>query len=242
LVWCLAELGNFSEGIPCAQEGIRIAEEANNPYSLMFAYAGAGTLWLLRGELSQATPLLERGFELCRVRNFPIPLSLIASSLGIGYALSGRLAEAIPLLEQDLDQATAMKLMVNRSIRAARLGEAYLLSGRVDDALRLAGYALETSREQRQRGYEGYTLRLLGEITAQSDPPDVPTAQAYYRQAMELADELGMRPLVAHCHLGLGKLYGRTGSRSDADTHLTAAIALFHEMGMRFWVEKARRS
>lgn len=239
LVWCLAELGNFTEGIVCAQEGIRIAEEVDNPYSLMFAYAGAGILRLLRGELSQATPVLERGFELCRVRNFPIPFSLIASPLGIAYALSGRLAEAIPLLEQALEQATAMKLMVNRSIVVAWLGQAYLLSGRVDDALRLAGHALENSRKQSERGYEAYTLRLLGEITAQTNPPDVHNAQAYYRQAMELADELGMRPLVAHCHLGLGMLYRRTGGRSDAETHLTAATALFHGMDMRFWVEKA---
>jgi tetratricopeptide (TPR) repeat protein len=132
-----------------------------------------------------------------------------------------------------------MKLMVNRSIVVAWLGQAYLLSGRVDDALRLAGHALENSRKQSERGYEAYTLRLLGEITAQTNPPDVHNAQAYYRQAMELADELGMRPLVAHCHLGLGMLYRRTGGRSDAETHLTAATALFHGMDMRFWVEKA---
>ncbi len=242
LVWCLAEMGNFPEGIPYAQEGIRTAEEADNPFSLMYAYAGAGILWLLRGELSQATPMLERGFELCRVRNLPMPFPLTASSLGIAYALSGRLAEAIPLLEQALEQATAMKLMVNRSIVAARLGEGYLLSGRMDDALRLAGDALVLSHMQKERGYEAYTLRLLGEITAETDPPDVHKAQAYYRQALELADELGMRPLAAHCHLGLGKLYRRTGSRSAANTHLTAATSLFREMDMRFWVEKAGRS
>ncbi len=210
--------------------------------SLMYTYAGAGILWLLRGELSQATPVLERGFELCRVRNFPMPFRLTASSLGIAYALSGRLAEAIPLLEQALEQATSMKLMIGRSIFVARLGQGYLLSGRVDDALRIAGHALEVSREQRERGYEAYTLRLLGEIAAQSNPPDIRNAQACYRQAMNLADQLGMRPPVAHCHLGLGKLYRRTGSRSDADTHLAAATSLLREMDMRFWVEKAGRS
>ncbi len=114
-----------------------------------------------------------------------------------------------------------------------------MLSGRMDEALRLGEQALENSRKQKERGYEAYTLRLLGEITAQRNPPDVHNAQAYYQQAMELAHELGMRPLVAHCHLGLGKLYRRTGSRSDAETHFTAATTLFREMDMRFWVEKA---
>ncbi len=142
IVWCLAELGNFPEGIPYAQEGIRIAEEVDNPYTLMYAYAGAGILWLLRGEFSEAIPMLERGSELCRVRGFPTPFSLISSSLGIAYALSGRLAQAIP---SRAGREHAMKLMVSRSIVIALLGEAYLLSGRLGEALRLGEQALENS-------------------------------------------------------------------------------------------------
>ena len=56
---------------------------------------------------------------------------------------------------------------------------------------------------------------------------------------MALATELGMRPLVAHCHLGLGKLYGRTGQHEQAGKHLTTATTMYHEMGMAYWVEKA---
>jgi len=56
---------------------------------------------------------------------------------------------------------------------------------------------------------------------------------------MALADELEMRPLVAHCHLGFGKLYGRTGKRQVAREHLTTAAAMYREMDMRFWLEQA---
>ena len=86
----------------------------------------------------------------------------------------------------------------------AHLGEAYLLAGRIEDASQQAQQALERSRDLKQRGHEAYALRLLGEIAAQRQPPDVESAAAAYRQAMTLADELGMRPLAAHCHLGLG--------------------------------------
>jgi hypothetical protein len=48
-----------------------------------------------------------------------------------------------------------------------------------------------------------------------------------------------MRPLIAHCHLGLGKLYGRTGKREQAQEHLATATAMYREMGMRFWLDQA---
>ncbi len=103
----------------------------------------------------------------------------------------------------------------------------------------MAGRALSLARESGWRGYEGYAVRLLGEIASHPDPPDVETAEAYYRQAMALAEELGMRPLLAHCHIGLGKLYKRTGKRQQAQEHLTTATAMFREMDMCFWLDQA---
>ena len=88
-------------------------------------------------------------------------------------------------------------------------------------------------------GDEAYALRAPGEIAAHRDPLDAETAEAHYREALALATELGMRPLVAHCHLGLGKLYRRTGDRAKAQEHLTTATAMYREMGMTFWLEKA---
>ena len=73
-------------------------------------------------------------------------------------------------------------------------------------------------------------MRLLGEIAAQRDAPDVEQAEGYYRQALTLADELGMRPLQAHCHLGLGKLYGQSGRRDEARAELTIALELYRAM------------
>jgi tetratricopeptide (TPR) repeat protein len=64
-------------------------------------------------------------------------------------------------------------------------------------------------------------------------------ALACYREAFTLAGELGMRPLAAHCHLGLGKLYRHIGKREPAQEHLTTAATMYREMGMGFWLEKA---
>src|SRR5262249_8001055 len=103
-------------------------------------------------------------------------------------------------------------------------------------AMELALRALEFSRNHKQRGYQAYALRLLGEIAVRREPPEHGQAEAHYRQALTLAEELGMRPLQAHCHRGLGTLYATTGRREPAHTELSTAIALYRAMEMTFWL------
>jgi hypothetical protein len=79
---------------------------------------------------------------------------------------------------------------------------------------------LALAREHQKRGNEAYASRLLGEIAAHRHPPESTLAKAHYQQALALAEELGMRPLVAHCHLGLGKLCLKTGQREQAASRL----------------------
>jgi len=68
---------------------------------------------------------------------------------------------------------------------------------------------------------------------------DPESAEADYGEAMVLATSFGMRPLVAHCHLGLGRVYLGTGQRAGAREHLTNARTMYREMGMTYWLEKA---
>jgi tetratricopeptide (TPR) repeat protein len=113
------------------------------------------------------------------------------------------------------------------------------LAGRRDDAARVARQALELSRNRKERGYEAWALRLLGDIAAQRDPPDAETAKVHYRQALTLAEELGMRPLMAHCHLGLGNLYRRAGDHTKVEDHLATATMMYRGMDMGFWLAQA---
>ena len=127
----------------------------------------------------------------------------------------------------------------HRPLLLAYLAEAHLLAGRRDDAVAVARRALDLSHRQKERGSEAWVLRLLGEIAAHADPPNVESAEGHYTQALVRADELRMRPLAAHCHLGLGKLFQRTGDRSKAAEYLTIAATMYREMDMAFWLEKA---
>ena len=100
-----------------------------------------------------------------------------------------------------------------------------MLAGHLEDAQALAEHALELTRALKARGNEAYALRLLGEIAVHRHPSERTGAEAHYRQALALANELGMRPLVAHCHCGLGTLYAQTGQREQARTALATARA-----------------
>jgi class 3 adenylate cyclase/tetratricopeptide (TPR) repeat protein len=239
LDWGLAELGAFVEGLERGEEAIQLAETVDQPFTLSHAYLGVGLLHLRKGDLQPAIAVLEQSLGICQTGAIQLLLPWVVSSLGYAYALSGRLAEALPLLERAVEQSAAMKLMNHHPLWMAYLGEAYLLAGRLEEANALAGRALALSRAHKEQGYEAYALRLLGAITTQRHPPEVESAEDYYRQAMALADELGMRPLQAHCHLGLGTLYATIGRPKQARAELSAAIDLYRSMDMTFWLPQA---
>jgi len=138
-----------------------------------------------------------------------------------------------------MKRVAAGSAMLAHALVLAELSEALLLVGRVDEANTLAARLLEISRTHTGRGYEAHACRLLGEVAMHRNPPEFDQAAAHYRQALALAEELGMRPLVAHCHLGLGRLYWRTGKREQAREHLTTATTMYREMDMRLWLEQA---
>jgi len=126
-----------------------------------------------------------------------------------------------------------------QTLIVTHLSEAYMLADRLEEAIACGDRALALARERGQRGYEAWALRHLGEIASCRYPFDAETAEGHYREALGVASELGMRPLVAHCHLGLGKLYRRTDKRQEAQEHLITATKMYREMEMRFWLEQA---
>jgi class 3 adenylate cyclase/tetratricopeptide (TPR) repeat protein len=236
LARCYAELGMFAEGRACGEQGLQIAKAEAHPESLMNALHGVGQLALRQGDLSRALPLLERAVGLCQEADLPGWFPGAADTLGAAYTLSGRVADTVPLLEQVVEQATSVRFGLLPVLLLVHLSEAYLLAGRAAEASDRAQQAHALARAQQERGNEAYALRLLGDIAAQRQPPEVASAETHYQQALALAEDLGMRPLQAHCHRGLGMLYAATGQHEQARTALSTAIALYRAMDMTFWL------
>ncbi len=232
LTLCLADVGAFAEGKACGEEALHIAEVVDRPYERLAASTRVGYLHLQQGNFAQAIPFLERALALSQDADMPIFFRIAVAYLAPAYAWSGRAADALALLEQvggDDDMSRTFIFCA----------EAYLLANRVEDAHRHAAEVLAQARDHKTRGLESRALWLLGESVMQGDSPAVEQAEVHYQQALALAEELGMRPLQAHCRLGLGRLYGQTRRDEQACLELSAAMALYRSMDMRFWLPQA---
>ena len=183
--------------------------------------------------------MLEQGLALCRASGNRAWWQPIAAGLGYASALQGRLAEGRALLEEAIREGVRTGGLQGHARWVAWLSEVCRLEGRYDEAWQHAHQALDLARQLKARGHEALALHQLGAVYAHADPPDAAPAEAHYQQALALAEELGLRPLMAHCHLGLGRLYGQTGRGEQARAALSAAIALYRAMDMTFWLPQA---
>jgi class 3 adenylate cyclase/tetratricopeptide (TPR) repeat protein len=232
LVRALAELGEFPEAIALAADAIRISEAERRPFSTIIAYVSAGYAYHRQGAHEQAIPLLERGLERARSTEERLMTPIAAGFLGAVYASCGRAAEAIPLLRDAIDAAVAMKLMVNQPARLAALGRAQMELGDLAAALDCAARAEALAVRQSEPGPRAQALLLMGEIEARAGSDGADRARDHIQQAMGLAERLGMRPLVAHCHQELGRLAMRAGAPGAGADELRTAAALYAELGM----------
>jgi tetratricopeptide (TPR) repeat protein len=240
LVMNLAELGRFTEAGEYKAEAIRLAEPTQHAFTIGLAHWAAGTLELLKGDWAKACSLIERWIRVARAGNVVLHLPWAVASSAWALAQHGEVGETLNRLgegEQLVERLAAEGIVWHRAWAYHALGRACLLIGRLDEARRLADRAVESSPSQ--LGYAAHALHLLGDIATHPDRFDAERSEAHYRQALALAEPRGMRPLVAHCHLGLGKLYQRTGEREKAHEELTTATTMYREMDMRFWLEQA---
>jgi hypothetical protein len=88
-------------------------------------------------------------------------------------------------------------------------------------------------------GHQARAIRVQADIDASEASTAAAQVEARYHEALRLAEEHGMRPLKARCHLGLGKLYRRVGRLDEARAELATAVAMLREMGMTFWLPEA---
>jgi class 3 adenylate cyclase/tetratricopeptide (TPR) repeat protein len=236
---CLAELGGFAEGAERGEEAIRLAEAVAQPDSMIIVLYCVGLFYRRQGMLQKAIPMLERGLALSQSADIPFQFPVTAALLSAAYALAGHVAEALPLLDHMLKRLATGRRMLLHALVLTELSEACLLVGRVDEAGALAERLLEISHTHTGHGYQAHACRLLGEVARRREPPDIDQATTHYRQALTLAAEMGMRPLQAHCHLGLGTLFATAGQAEQARAELSTAIAMYQAMAMTFWLPPA---
>jgi tetratricopeptide (TPR) repeat protein len=234
-----SQLGAFTEGRRYGEEALHLATLAGRGPALVGAHRFLGHLYLAQGDLARAIRVLEQGLALCRASDNRNMLPAIVGGLGYAAALQGRLVEGGVLLGEAISESRRTGTLGQRSNNVTWLSEVCRLAGRNAEAGQHARQALDLARQQQSRGDEALALHQLGVVHANAALPNVAQAEVYYRQALALAEELGMRPLQAHCHLGLGTLYNQMGRAQQARTALGTAIELYRAMEMTFWLPQA---
>jgi tetratricopeptide (TPR) repeat protein len=238
LAWCLGELGEIAAAQARVEDVVAIAERLGHPFSIVYAQCERGRLALSLGQADAAVPALERALDVGREAGLAIWFPWVAATLGRAYALCGRTQQGLSLLEEGIRHAEATRFMFGQALRVAWHAEVSSSAGRMAEAAEQSGRALRLAQEHGERGHEAWALFTIGAISTHREAVHMDAAESSYRAAIALASDLGMRPLVAHCHLGLGKLYRRTGDRAKADEDLITAATMYREMGMTFWLEK----
>jgi tetratricopeptide (TPR) repeat protein len=228
-----ADLGTFSEGRAVAAEALRIAQHLGHPPSIIWAGLAVGLVAVREGDIEEAVVALERALELCRESNVGFTVR-VAAPLGTAYALAGRIHDGIQLITREL---ASQSTLISELMCRLALSELQIEARLWVEAQQEAERALALAREHAFRPCHAQALWLLGTIAVRRDA--AAGAESLYREALALASALGMRPLVAHCHLGLGKLYQRTDKREPAKEHLATASTMYHDMGMTYWLEQA---
>jgi tetratricopeptide (TPR) repeat protein len=244
LVMSLAELGKFAEAAKYEAEAIQLAEPTQHTHTIGLAYLAASIFHLLKGDWGKARSLVENWIVRLRSGNVAmllpwVPWAVACSASAL--AQIGDVEEALRRVEeaeQLLDEQAASGIFGHRGWAYLAVSRACLLLGRLDKARHLGDCSVVSS--QHQPGFRAHALHLLADLAAHPDQFDAESGVAHYQQALALAQSHGMRPLVAHCYLGLSKLYRRTGKPEQARENLTTAMTMYREMDMAFWCEQGR--
>jgi tetratricopeptide (TPR) repeat protein len=235
----LIELGRFGEATKYAAEVVQLAEPTQRAHAIGWAYLPASMLHLFKGDWAKARSLLERWINRPGPLDVAVLLPWAVATSAWTLAEIGEPSEALKRVregEQFLERQAARGVFGHRAWGYHAASRACLRLDLLDDAQRLAERSLESSK--RQPGFAAHALHLLGDVATHSDRFDAESGAARYREALALAQQRGMRPLIAHCHRGLGKLYRRIGKPELAQENLSAATTMYREMEMDFWLDQ----
>jgi tetratricopeptide (TPR) repeat protein len=233
---CLSELGEFDEAAALGEETLQSAQQDGRADAVAQAMLGVAHVARVRDDHPTAIVWYERVIELGRTQSVPFAVILGTANLGQTLARAGRPSEARPLLERGLLLLERAGNLFQYTMHLGWLARVCDAEGDIARALDLARQSVDQAAAQGHRGVLAENRCHLATILAHAGASD---AEGTYREALALAEELGMRPLQAQCHLGLGQLYRKLGRAEDARAELSRAVTLFREMGMAFWLPEA---
>ncbi len=232
------ELGDFNNAMLRAEEVQQIAANVGLVYFHALAEMSCGAVLVGQGDISKAIPFLERSLRLGNDADFPGAIIHASWALGHAYNLTNRESEAAPMLERAWDMAESGGFMHFGVVCLMHLADAYSLMAQNEKASDSIDRALSVTRDGGFRAREAWALYMRAKMHGRLPETDNLATELAHQAALVLADQLGMRPLAAHCHLEMARLYQLMDRDSEANAELSQATELYRQMDMQFYLRQ----
>jgi tetratricopeptide (TPR) repeat protein len=232
----LAEVGAFVDAEEQGHESARRADASGQPDSIIWAYWSIGLTALIRGASADAVGVFSRMLDLCKAYDLDAYVSRIMAALGCAKARAGEVDDGLLLLQEAVALDSAAEPQTTRTFALMALSEVAFLAGDLERALTTATQAVQRTRLQEERGAEAHALWLLATIHS-ARASDLEAATGMFETAIAIATELHLKPLLAHCHLGLAALHERQKCRPKARDHRQVGQRLMETLGMKPWIQ-----
>jgi tetratricopeptide (TPR) repeat protein len=237
----LGLLGNFSEGKTYLNKSLHVATEINDIFIIAVCEFHYGYFLIFKGELKPAIEHLQKSIENFNKAKSTYPLFWVHSQLGYAFYLFGDLDSAREHAEKGLSILSSTKFKAFSSFQNWILSEIYLDIGNQEKSQGCIQEALQLSRNNNERAWEGLSWITLGRISRKLDTRQIQKAKEYISKGIKIEEELKLLSYSAIGYLYLGELYSDAGQREKAVTYLKKAKEMFEEMGMDYWLARTNR-
>jgi class 3 adenylate cyclase/tetratricopeptide (TPR) repeat protein len=238
LAWYLVELGEFEEARRGLEEGLEILAAHEQPFSRVLIQLGFGLHHMRRGEFESAVSILSDTLEICRSAEVLTIYPIAAAWLGQALTGAKRNAESLDVLGDAVHRETyrfgGKYCWIHLFLAYA---EAHYENDERRPAYKELRRALELAKSCQEVVHYAYGLRLRGDFLLNAPQPV--QARGAYEEALAIATPRGVRPLAAHCKLGIAKCARTLGNTEMAGQWADLARRDFEKMGLSYWALRA---
>jgi tetratricopeptide (TPR) repeat protein len=233
-------LGRFEEASPIFDKGLNFALEADSVYALGLLEFFHGLILGYAGDGRQAIDHLNKAVRHLEESQSKTVVAFAQAGLGYGLCLMGNLETAKQHLEKGMKILNEIKISAWLSTHFLFSAIVYFETGDLRKAQRHIEEALRLTNENQEKHWSGFSRVWQGRILQRCDRSQVEKAEECILEGLEILEDLDLKPFAGQGYLFLGELCANNGKREEALENLRTAEGMFQEMGMDYWLEKAR--
>jgi class 3 adenylate cyclase/tetratricopeptide (TPR) repeat protein len=237
--YSLGFLGEFKKGEQLCEKALSFAHKTNHLFSIGTVELFYGNLFSMKGDGENAVKHLRSSIGFFEKSQAVMLLAQAWTMLGCGYYLLGELETALKFMEKGLKMQVDIGFPV--PFIHYFLSLVHCDSGNLNEAKVHAEQALNLAQTSHQKYWEGMSQIQLGGTLGKMEGLQLHKAEEHILKGTKILDELETKPFYAQGCFYLGELYADAGQKEKAIENLKKAEAMFQEMGMDYWLARAKK-